>query len=64
VYCAATLWQQREAERLALELRMRTVDSGDIPVGVEDNLPGIVLDHPGRTLNVHGVPTVRAVPSA
>src|SRR5690348_5073407 len=35
---AAMLWQEREAERLALELRMRTVDSDDIPVGVEDNL--------------------------
>jgi hypothetical protein len=34
---------------------MRTVDSGDRPVGVEDNLPGIVLDEAVRTLDVHGV---------
>jgi len=53
---SGSLWQQREAERLAFELRMRTVDSGDGPVGVEDNLPGIVLDQSRpRTLDVHAV---------
>ena len=35
--------QQRDAERLNLELRMRAVDSADKPVAVVDDPPRIVL---------------------